>query len=170
MALSDPVDADGDQHRAVGNDTDLPDTLITGIEDQVGVRLVQPPSGKFGQRRIQALVDRADGARREAVSAEFFGDGGDLAGGDTLDVHFGQRRDQRFLAPGVALEQARGEFARAVARDAQLELADRRLQVAPVVAGPVTLPAVRPLTRGPPRESRSSRLPVLPAALLSSAP
>ena len=139
MAFSDPVDADGDQHRAVGNDTGLPDRLITGIEDQVGVGLVQPPSGKLGQRRIQALVDRAngaDGARREAVSAEFFGDGGDLAGGDTLDVHFGQRRDQRFLAPSVALEQGGGEFARAVAQDAQLELADPRLQVAPVVAGP----------------------------------
>jgi hypothetical protein len=74
---------------------------------------------------------------KEGVPAELLGDGLDLARGDALHVHLRQGADQGLLAARVALEELRGETSLAVARHAQLELADAGDQAALVVAGAV---------------------------------
>ena len=125
----------------------VPHALITGIEDQVGVGLVKMAVGKPGKGLVQSLVDGADGTGREAVTAQFLRNGLDLAGGNALHIHLRQCRHQRFLAPGVALEQGDGELAAPIPWHPQFELADPGDQVAAVIARPIPVSGFRAFSR-----------------------
>jgi hypothetical protein len=92
-------------HELVGYKAGVAVSLQELCDLQVG--LIKMAVGEPRQRLVQPFIDGADGTGREAVTTEFFGDGLDLPGGDTLHVHLRQHRDQRFLAPRVALEQGR---------------------------------------------------------------
>jgi hypothetical protein len=60
LAAAVEIDADGDQHRLPGDDAGLADPLVTGIEDQIGKGLDQPPMRELRQALVQSLVDPAD--------------------------------------------------------------------------------------------------------------
>ena len=137
MAPALAVDPDRDEDRLRLDHPVEPDLLVPRIEDQIGIRLVEPALGKAPEQSIQALVDPADGARRERVPAQFFRHGLDLAGGHALDIHLGQRTHQGLLGPLKPVKQLGREPPLAFARDPQLQLADPRHQPAAVIAGPI---------------------------------
>jgi hypothetical protein len=56
------------------DDPGLADTLVTGIEDQVGIGLLEASDGELGQARVQPLVDRADAGGGKAVATQLLGD------------------------------------------------------------------------------------------------
>jgi len=147
LALPFPVDANGDEHRLTLNDAVLAHLLITSIENQVRIRFGQATMREFTKALIQGLVDRADGRRREAVAAQFFGDRSHLARGYTLHIHLHQSRNQCLLAALKAFEQRRRELAIAIARHTQLDLAHPRDQPAFVIAGPIAKPTRTTLAR-----------------------
>ena len=68
----------------------LPHPFIAGIEDEIGVGLLQVTVGELGEALVQALVDLADGRGGEAVAAELLGDRLHLARRDALHVHLRQ--------------------------------------------------------------------------------
>jgi hypothetical protein len=143
-----PADRHRDQHRLAADDPCLPHPLVAGIQDQVGVGLLEAAAGELGQAHIQPLVDRADAGGGEAVTAQLLGDRLDLPRRDPLHVHLGQSRHQRPLRTLVALEQLGGKPAVTILRHTQLQLADPRHQRSIVVPGPIAEPFVRPLTFG----------------------
>lgn len=61
------------------------------------------------QARVEFGSGVADLRGADGVSAEFFKDGGDFAGGYTLDIHFAHRERKRLFAPGALLGGARVE-------------------------------------------------------------
>ena len=66
----------------------MADFLVAGIEDQIGTgpqRAVAP----FLQFGVQEFGAVADLGGTDGGAAEFLDDGGDFAGGDALDIHFG---------------------------------------------------------------------------------
>src|SRR6266704_3317060 len=83
------TDAQGEEHRTVQEASALADFLVTGVNEHVGetAQRAMAPALQFGVQLGGALADLrgADG-----VAAELFHDGGDFAGGDTLNIHFGQ--------------------------------------------------------------------------------
>jgi len=89
---------------AGADDAHLPDLLIAGIEDQVGIGLFQAPGGEGGEGGIETLIDAADAGRREAVATELLRSGVDLPGGNALDIHLGDCRYKRLLRTLIALE------------------------------------------------------------------
>jgi len=89
-----------------------------------------------------ALIAEAE----KLSAAEFLGDGLDLAGGDTLDIHFGKSRDQGLLRALVSLEELGGEAAVAVPGDAQFQLAHSSDKRAGIVAGPISETGLGPFT------------------------
>jgi len=82
-------ETDGDEDRTVHDGAAVADFFVARVEDQVR---------RFSERTVASLVEflvegfggPADLGTADLVAAEFLGDGGDLAGGDALDVHFGQ--------------------------------------------------------------------------------
>ena len=62
------MDTDRDQDRPGPNDTPLTDLLVTGIENQVGIRLFQTPLGKSREGFIEPLVEDADAGGRETLA------------------------------------------------------------------------------------------------------
>src|SRR5438094_4941304 len=146
LAPAVPVDADRDQHRLADHDAALAHLLVAGIDDEIGKGLIKPPAGKGGQARIEPLVDRRDRRGRAGMAAQLLGDRFYLPGRDTLDVHLGQRRDQRLLGALVAFEQFGREAALPVLRHPQLELADPGHQSAGVVARAIAQTIRRALT------------------------
>ncbi len=139
-----PVDPDGHEHGLGLNHPVQPDLLVARIEDEVGVRLLQPAVGKALQQGIQAAVDPADGAGRERVAAQLLRDGLHLAGRHALDVHLRERTDQGFLRALVPVEELGREPALAVARDPQFQLPDPRHQPPTVVPRPIADAPGRP--------------------------
>ena len=85
--------------------------LVLGVDDETGERLVEPALRKGRQVRVEALVDRRDRRRREAVTAQLFGDLLDLAGRDAVHAHLGKGGDQRLFGALVAFEQLGREIA-----------------------------------------------------------
>jgi len=66
--LSSPLTIHRNQHRLTGDDATLAHPLVARIQDQIRIRLTQPPVGKRAQRLIQALVDLADRGGRELMA------------------------------------------------------------------------------------------------------
>jgi hypothetical protein len=120
--------------------------LVARIEHQVRIGLLKRPLGEALERRVEPLVDLADGGSREAVTAQLLGDHLDLARRHALHVHLGECRDERLLRALVTLKQLGRELSGAIARHAQLQLADARHQTAGVITGAVAQPTVRTLS------------------------
>src|ERR1039457_7254680 len=91
------VEPRGDQDGAVQEVAPVTDLFVAGIEHQVGKGLqgARAPGLELDIELGGALTDLggADGG-----AAELLDDGGDFAGGDALDIHFGQGQHERLLA------------------------------------------------------------------------
>ena len=81
--------AQGDEHGAIEDLSALPDLFLAGVQEDVaaGFQRASAPAFQFGVEAGGALADLG-GADR--LAAELFDDGRDLAGGNALNVHFGQ--------------------------------------------------------------------------------
>ena len=81
-------DAQGDEDGTVAKLAIVADFFVTGIEHQIGTGTERSvaPFLKFCIKKFGAVTDLGG---TDGSAAEFLDDGGDFAGGDTLDVHFG---------------------------------------------------------------------------------
>ena len=97
------ADAQGDEHGAIENLSSLTDLFIAGVHEDITARFERPgaPAFQFGVEPGGALADLggADG-----LAAELFDDGRDLAGGNALNVHFGQGQFEGLFAADALLE------------------------------------------------------------------
>ena len=138
-----PSDAEGYEdglrlHRPVD-----PDLLVSRVQNKIRIFLLQPPPGELLQPPVQRRRQGADGRRAEADAAELLRDPRDLPRGDALHVHLHHGAHKGLLAALVPLEHLRAELPVAVLRYAQLDHPDTRVEVPPVVSGPVAAPALR---------------------------
>src|SRR5450759_602128 len=118
------VDAQGDQDGAIQELAPVTDLFVAGIEHQVGKGLqgARAPDLELDIELGGALTDLggADGG-----AAELLDDGGDFAGGDALDIHFGQGQHERLLAAHALFQGAGIDVQAASAlRDLELDGAD----------------------------------------------
>ena len=106
------ADAQGEEDGAIKQLAVLPDLFVAGIQEEIGKRAESPlpPFLEFG---VEELGARTDLRGPDAGAAEFFDDGGDFAGGDALDIHFGQGElagllgaDAFFQGAGIELRVA----------------------------------------------------------------
>src|SRR5271168_2229885 len=101
-------DAHSNEHGAVEYLAAQTDFFIAGIDKNIeaGFERAGAPAFEFGVEQGGALTDLggADG-----VAAELFDDGRDPAGGDALDIHFGQRQFEGLLAADALLQRGRIE-------------------------------------------------------------
>src|ERR1035438_6914201 len=99
------VDAQGDQDGAIQELAPVADLFVAGIEHQVGKGLqgARAPGLELDIELGGALTDLggADGG-----AAELLDDGGDFAGGDALDIHFGQGQHEGLLAAHALFQGA----------------------------------------------------------------
>lgn len=162
-----PIDADGDEHSLMDNSAAIRHPFLARIKNQMGIELFQLPVAKPRQCPVQPIVN---GAGRKTVTAQFLGDGLDLADGDKLHLPRRQCRDQRLLVARAALNEPGGELAAAIPQDLQFELADPGDQISAVIAQPIPASGLGEFPPVPLPETRSFHLRILPAALPSSAP
>src|SRR5690606_6130107 len=119
------ADADGDEHGAVAHGAVEADLDVGGVEDEVG---------DLGQRAVAPEFElggeAGDLGGGDFQAAEFFEDLGDAAGGNALEIHFGDGGLERAVGTGAGFEQRGAEDFRAAAdlRDGEVELADGGLQ------------------------------------------
>ena len=90
-------DAQSDEHGAVPELAVVADFFVTGVEHQIGTSC-QWPVTPFLEFDIEEFGAVADLGGTDGGAAELFDDGGDLAGGDALDVHFGHGEFEGLLA------------------------------------------------------------------------
>ena len=81
-------DAQRDEDGAVAELTVVTDFFVAGVEHQIGMG-GKGPVAPFLEFGVEELGAGADLGGTDGGAAEFFDDGGDFAGGDALDVHFG---------------------------------------------------------------------------------
>ena len=97
------ADAQGDEHGAIEDLATLADFFIAGVNEDIAAGFDGPgaPAFQFGVEPGGALADLggADG-----VAAELFHDGRDFAGGNALNVHFGQGQFERLFTADPLLE------------------------------------------------------------------
>lgn len=86
----------GDQDGAVEQLAALTNLFVAGIQEQIG-KVAEGPVAPGLQFGVQELGARADLGGTDAGAAEFLDDGGDFAGGDALDIHFGHGQFERLL-------------------------------------------------------------------------
>jgi hypothetical protein len=102
------ADTQGDQHGAIEHLAALADLFVPRVEEDIAAGFQGPgaPAFQFGVQLGRALADLggADG-----VAAELFDDGGDFAGGDALDIHFGNGQFEGLLAADAFLKGGRIE-------------------------------------------------------------
>ena len=93
----------GDEHGAIQDLSALPDFFIAGVQEDVaaGFKRASAPAFQFGVEAGGALADLG-GADR--LAAELFDDGRDLAGGNALNVHFGQGEFEGLFTADALLE------------------------------------------------------------------
>jgi hypothetical protein len=135
-----PADRHRNQHRLAADHPGLAHPLITRIEDQVRVGLLEPALGKLRQAGIQPLVDGADARGRKAVPTQFLRDRLHLSRGYPLDIHLRQGRNESPLGALIALEQLRRESTFPVLRHPQLQFADPRHQRPAIVSRTIAEP------------------------------
>ena len=99
-ALARGGDAQGDEDGTVAELAVVADFFVAGVEDQIRTdsQRTVAPLLQFGVEAFGAVADLggADGG-----AAEFVDDGGDFAGGDALDIQFGQGEFERLKAVPV---------------------------------------------------------------------
>lgn len=102
-------DAHGNEHGTIEDLAALADFFIAGINKNVeaGFEWPRAPAFEFGVEQGGALTDLG-GAN--GVAAELFDDGRDLAGGNALDIHFGQGEFEGLLAANALLQGGRIEI------------------------------------------------------------
>lgn len=99
------TDAHGDQDRAVEQLAVVPDLFVAGIQDEIG-KVAEGALAPFLEFGIQEFGARADLGGTDAGAAEFLDNGGDFAGGDTLDIHFGQGQFEGLLGADALFQSA----------------------------------------------------------------
>ena len=96
-------DAQGDEYGAIEDLSSLTDLFIAGVNEDIaaGFKRSGAPAFQFDVEPGGALADLggADG-----VAAELFDDGRDFAGGNALDVHFGQGQFEGLFTADALLE------------------------------------------------------------------
>ena len=97
------ADTQGDEYGAIEDLSSLTNLFIAGVNEDIAAGFDRPgaPAFQFGVEPGGALADLggADG-----VAAELFDDGRDLAGGNALDVHFGQGQFEGLFTADALLE------------------------------------------------------------------
>lgn len=104
-ALSFGSDAQGDEDGTVTELAVVTDFFVTGVEHEIGTGSQRPvaPLLKFEVKALGALADLSG---TDAGAAEFLDDGGDFAGGDALDVHFGHGEFEGLLGADAFFQGA----------------------------------------------------------------
>ena len=118
------LDAQGDEHGAIQELAALADFFVAGVEHQVGKR-AQGAGAPGLELAIQVGGALADLGRADRGAAELLDDGGDFAGGDALDIHFGQGQFEGLFAADALFQGAGIELdLPADLRDTELDGAD----------------------------------------------
>jgi len=81
----------------------LADFFVAGVEEDIAAGFERAGAPGF-QLHIQLGGALADLGGADGVAAELFDDGGDFAGGDALDIHFGAGQFEGLLAADALLE------------------------------------------------------------------
>ena len=122
-ALAIGADPEGDEHGAIEHAAAVADFFVAGIEEDV--RESRERAGAPGfQIGVEKRGTMADVSGAHGGAAEFFEDGGDLPGGDALDIHFGECELEGLLT-AHALFESRG-----VELDVAADLRDGKSDVA----------------------------------------
>ena len=108
-ALAGGRDAQGDEDGTVAELSVVTDFFVAGVEDQIGMG-VQGTVAPFLEFGVEEFGARADLGGTDAGAAEFLDDGGDFAGGDALDVHFGHGQFESLLGADAFFQGAGIEF------------------------------------------------------------
>jgi hypothetical protein len=113
-AFAGGADAQSDEDGAIEQLAVLPDFFVAGVQDEIGkgAEGALAPLLKFG---VEALGAFAGVGGTDAGAAELFNDGGDAAGGDALDIHFGKGEFEGLFGAEAFLEG--GGIERHVAAD-----------------------------------------------------
>jgi len=98
-------DAQGDEDGTITQLAVVTDFFIAGITDEVG-DLAERSVAPFLEFSIEEFGAGADLGGADGGAAELFDDGGDFAGGDALDVHFGQGKFEGLFGAAAFFEGA----------------------------------------------------------------
>jgi len=109
LAFAIGADAQGDEHSTVEDASAVADFFVAGIEEDAGERAKGAGTPEF-EIGVEAGGALADLSGTHGGAAKLFEDGGDFAGGDALDIHFGESEDERLLAADALLEGRRIEL------------------------------------------------------------
>jgi hypothetical protein len=103
--LAGGADAQRDQDGAIPELTIVADLFGAGVKHEIGISAEHPvaPFLEFGVEEFGAVADLG-GA--DAGTAEFLDDGGDLAGGNALDIHFGHGELEGLLGANAFFQGA----------------------------------------------------------------
>ena len=124
MAYAALVDANGHEHRAISKASADANLFEAGIQNEVGESSQGPvaPSLELGVEILDGATDLGAGNLKAAKPGE---DLVDLAGGDSLDIHLCQGKEQRLVCAAVAFEGGGIKFdVTSHLRDVELEGAD----------------------------------------------
>ena len=102
-------DTQGDEHGTIADLPAVADLFVTGIEENIGAggEGALAPAVQF---RIELGRTLADLGGTDLHAAELLDDGGHFAGGDPLDIHFGQGEFEGLFAADALFEGAGIEF------------------------------------------------------------
>jgi hypothetical protein len=92
------------------------------------------------------------------MAAELFADGPNFAGGNALDIHLDEGRDQGLFTALIAAEDLGAEAALAILRDAQFQGAHTGDEFARIRATAIALAGLGPLALGGPKRFVHFRL------------
>ncbi len=95
----------GDEHGAIQHLSALTHFFVTGVQEDIDTSFERSVAPAF-QFEVQFGGALADLGGTDGVAAELFHNGGDFAGGDTLDIHFGQGQLEGLLAADAFFEGA----------------------------------------------------------------
>jgi len=107
-ALAVQANPHGRQDSAINNMSSLADFLIAGVQINIGAGMEGPVAPEF-QLGVELLSALADRGRADRNAAKFLDDGRDFAGGDALDIHFGQGQFESPLAAQALFQGGRVE-------------------------------------------------------------
>jgi hypothetical protein len=97
------IDPHRQQHGAVEQLTVEADFFVTGIHHEIR-KTTQGPFAPFFEFGVQELGAFTDLRGTDRGAAELFDDGGDFAGGDALDIHFGEGEFEGLFGAQTFLE------------------------------------------------------------------
>ena len=83
----------------------MADFFVAGVEDQIGA-LTERAVAPFLEFGVEELGAVADLGGTDGGAAEFLDEGGDFAGGDALDIHFGHGEFEGLLGAEALFQGA----------------------------------------------------------------